>query len=324
MILVTGASGFVGSRLCQCLADSGHAVRMAVRKHSAGGEDAGIISELVMGNIGSNTDWGEALCSVDAVVHLAAHVHCSAVSDADANERFMEVNVLATERLARQAAEAGVRRFIFLSSVKVNGESTAMSVSGCGAYTESDPPAPEDAYSASKWEAEQCLRAIGVSTGMEIVILRPPLVYGPGAKANLWRLLRLVEKGLPLPFGSMYNSRSLVYLDNLVDCIILCLEHPAAVGQTFFVTDGEDLSTPDLMRRLGSAMGKSVRLFACPLILLRWVASIFGYSAEMNRLCGSLQVDSGKVRNLLGWSPRFTVDHGIMATVKWYLHCQND
>jgi UDP-glucose 4-epimerase len=226
---------------------------------------------------------------------------------------FRAVNVDGTLNLARQAAQAGVRRFVFLSSIKVNGE-------GCEEpYREGDAACPQDPYAISKWEAEQGLRQIELETGMDVVILRPPLVYGPGVKANFQRLLAAVDKGWPLPLGAVGNRRSLLYLGNLVDAIQLCLVHPAAAGQTYLVSDGEDVSSPELVRRLARAMGCPARLLPVPPAWLRLAGGLLGRRAVVERLLGSLVVDSSRIRRELGWSPPFRLDAGLAETVQHYL-----
>ncbi len=246
--LVTGATGFVGMALCDRLAASGYGVVPAVRSKS------GLPNEVVVGNLDASTDWLPALIGCDAVVHLAARVHVMGDTAQNPLALYLATNTEATLNLARQAAEAGVKRFVFISTIKVNGE-------GCDApYRETDVPAPEDAYAISKWEAEQGLQRIAADTGLEVVTLRPPLVYGPGVKANFLRLLRTVERGWPLPLGAIRNLRSLLYLGNFVDAIRVCAEHPAAAGQTFLLDDGEPVSTPELVRAVAHAMGRPARL----------------------------------------------------------------
>lgn len=319
MVLVTGASGFVGSRLCQRLAALGQSVRQAVRSVEFVGSEAGDI--VPVGDIGPQTDWRAALHSVEAVVHLAAHVHRLAGADEEVDDRYFQVNTLGTEHLAQEAAKAGVKRFVYLSSIKVHGEFTdAAGDATGGRFSEADPCCqPLDPYGSSKAAAERRLWAIASATGMELVIIRPPLVYGPGVKANFERLLGMVARGLPLPLASVRNGRSLIFLDNLVDFIVCALQHPAAAGQTFLVSDGEDLSTPELIQKIAGAMGRSARLWPCPLPVLSWAGCLLGRSAEVRRLCGSLRVDSGKAREVLSWRPPHTVEQGIQVTVQWYL-----
>ena len=316
-VLVTGANGFIGRRFCQCLLDSGQSLRQVVRSSPsalAHGEDIVRIED-----IGPKTNWAAALPSVDVVVHLAAHVHQMAAPKKEVDCRYWEVNTLGTERLAEEAAKAGVKRFVYLSSIKVNGEQTEADAQ----FTEEQAPQPRDPYGVSKGEAENRLRSLSFVSGMEVVIIRPPLVYGPGVSANFARLLRMVGSGLPLPLASVRNRRSLIFLDNLVDFIVCCLRHPAASGQTFLVSDGEDLSTPDLIRKLAGAMDRSARLWSCPLSLLRAAGWLLGRSAVIDRLTGSLRVDSSKAQALLGWRPPYTVAQGIQATVDAYLRQQH-
>lgn len=309
-ILVTGAAGFVGRALCRELIARGEKVRAAVRR--PGNVPMGY--ELAMvGDIGAATDWSAALDGVNAIVHLAARVHVMHDTVADPLALFREVNVAGTERLARAAAAAGVRRFVYLSSVKVNGETTSERP-----FNEKDLPHPQDAYAISKWEAEQALTRIAAETGLEIVILRPPLVYGPGVAANFLSLLRWVERGVPLPLASLQNQRSLIYLDNLVGAIKACLEHPAAAGQTFMVSDGEAVSTPRLVRLLAQGLLRPPHLFPVPLFLLRLVAIMTGTSAQVDRLSGSLAVDNKKIHEMLGWVPPCSLEEGLVRTAAWF------
>jgi UDP-glucose 4-epimerase len=264
----------------------------------------------VVGEIGANTGWQRAVDGCDAVVHLAARVHVMRDSAADPLAAFRAVNVDGTLNLARQAAAAGVKRFVFLSSIKVNGEGSEVP------YLESDSPAPLDPYAISKWEAEQGLREIAAQTGMEVVILRPPLVYGPGVKANFARLIRAVERGWPLPLGAIDNRRSLLFLGNLVDAIRLCLEHPAAANRTYLLSDGEDVSSAELVRRLAKAMGKPARLLPVPAWAFGLAGRLLGRRQEVARLLGSLTVDSSAIRRELGWVPPYTLDQGLALTVR--------
>lgn len=311
MILVTGASGFVGGELARTLKrKKRYALRLAVRKAS---EHLLTLGEVIqIGDISAETDWAHALTGVSVVVHCAARVH--AMNDTSANPlaAFRVVNVGGTLNLARQAATAGVSRLIILSSVKVNGEATLLGKP----FRPEDLPAPEDAYGISKREAEDGLRQLALETGMEVVILRLPLVYGPGVKANFLSMMRWINRGVPLPFGAIQNKRSFVGLDNLVDLIMTCIDHPAAANQTFFVSDGEDLSTTELLRRVGQALGKPARLFPAPVIFLQPVAAMLGKRALAQRLFGSLQVDIAKTRSLLDWSPPVSVDEGLRRTAR--------
>lgn len=309
-ILLTGANGFVGQALLARLQDSGRPVRAALRT-PASACSAG--EKAVVGHIGPDTDWRQALQNVSCVVHLAARTHVLDDKNSDPLAAYRDINVLGSVRLAQQAVVAGVRRFVFLSSVKVNGEATALNP-----YTESDVPAPLDAYGTTKLEAENALRRISAETGLEIVILRPPLVYGPGVKGNLLRLLDLIDRGIPLPLASIRNQRSLVNVDNLADAIVCCVDVPAAAGATYMVSDGEDVSTPALIRKIAAAVGRSPRLLPCPPALLAFGAAILGKRALALRLTGSLVVDSSRIRRELGWQPRSSLDQGLKAMVRWY------
>lgn len=305
--LVTGAGGFIGSALVKAL--DGHPVRRALRTPSATAQ----ADDFVCGDIGPDTDWQPALRDVDCVVHLAARTHVLQENMADPLAAYRCVNVDGTRRLAEQAVAAGVQRFVFLSSIKVNGESTSSRP-----FSTDDTPAPEDAYGISKLEAENALREIADRSGMEWVILRPPLVYGPGVKGNFLQLLKAVAKGVPLPLASIDNRRSLVYVGNLVDAIIACIREPAAAGRTFLVSDGEDLSTPELIRRLATALGRRPRLLPCPPALLALAARLCGREAAFRRLSGSLAVDISALQQTLHWQPRYSTNQGFSATVQWY------
>lgn len=301
-VLVTGASGFVGRQLCSTLASRGFEVVPIVRDKAVGGE-------IVVGNVGPETDWqGSLATQPDVVIHLAARVHVMGDDAADPLETFRAVNVEGSLNLARQAAAAGVRRLVYLSSIKVNGEVSLAD----RPFQADDTPAPEDPYGVSKHEAEQLLRQITTETGIEVVIIRPPLVYGHGVKANFQSMMRWLVRGVPLPLAAVTNNRrSLVALDNLVDLIVTCLNHPAAANQTFLVSDGEDLSTADLLERIGTALERPARLFYMPLALLKLGATLVNKPGIYQRLCGSLQLDIAKTRELLGWTPPVSVDEGL-------------
>jgi len=310
-ILITGAGGFVGQALTAALDSSGGDWIAATRKASTQFDGR----QVVVGDIGANTDWSAALRDIDCVIHLAARTHVLHDDSSDPLAAYREINRHGTAVLAQQAAAAGVRRLVFLSSIKVNGEATAGHP-----FSERDTPRPEDAYGVTKREAEDALHAVASTTGLETVVLRPPLVYGPGVKGNFLRLLRLVECGMPLPFASIGNRRSLIYVDNLVDALITCIDAPAARGKTYLVSDGEDCSTPALIAGIAAAMGKPSRLWPCPASLLNLGATLIGRRAEALRLTGSLQIDAGSLRRELGWNPRYTLDQGLSETVQWYHH----
>ncbi len=286
-----------------------------MRQHSAGGFLPGTDGTKVVttGDIGPDTDWSKALFSCDVVVHLASHVHVMRRQGDDRDGEFERVNVAGSENLARQAARAGVRRFVFLSSVKVNGETGAERP-----FRESDPVMPMDAYGISKAEAEKRLRSISTETGMEVVVVRPPLVYGPRVKANFLSLMRAVDAGVPLPFSSISNLRSLVYIGNLVDALGVCLVHPAAANRTFFVSDDHDVSTPQLIREIASALGKKALLFQLSPALLKGAGLLTGRAEQIARLTGSLQVDVSSIKTTLAWQPPFSLQQGLADTVSWY------
>lgn len=305
MILVTGATGFVGSRLVERLAKDNKIVKACLRQNNKN-LSPGVVTTQIDG-LTANTDWSAALSDVKTVIHSAARVHVMNDLSADPLVEFRKVNVEGTLNLARQAAAAGVRRFIFISSIKVNGEGTEPGKP----YTADDIPAPSDPYGISKLEAEQGLLRLAAETGMEVTIIRPVLVYGPGVKANFLSMMKWLRKRVPLPLGAIHNKRSLVALDNLVDLVVTCLDHPAAVNQIFLVSDGEDLSTSDLLRRMGKALGKPARLLPVPASWLSLAATLVGKRNVAQRLCGSLQVDIEKTRQLLGWTPPLSVDQGL-------------
>jgi nucleoside-diphosphate-sugar epimerase len=278
----------------------------------------GAITKFVIKDIDSKTDWQNALEGIDVVIHLAARVHVMKDMATDALSEFRRVNVEGTLNLARQAVEAGVQRFIFISSIKVNGEGSILGQP----YTPEDQPAPVDPYGISKREAEDTLRQLASETGMAVVIIRPPLIYGPGVKANFLSMMRWLAKGVPLPLGAIHNKRSLLALDNLVDLILTCIHHPAAANETFLASDGEDLSTTELLQRMAAALGKKAWLIPVPSLFLEWGASLFGKQAIAQRLCGSLQIDMSKTRDLLDWKPPVRVDEALRRTaqndVKWH------
>jgi nucleoside-diphosphate-sugar epimerase len=305
-LLVTGASGFVGRAvLARAVGESALQVRAAARRHAPSG--AAGAENVLVGDLTPDTDWSEALGGVDAVVHAAARVHVMSETAADPLAEFRRVNVAGTLNLARQAAESKVRRFIFISSIKVNGEGTRPG----RPYTPEDVPAPLDPYGISKHEAEVALRRLAQETNLEMVIIRPVLVYGPGVKGNFLAMMRWLNRGVPLPLRSIENRRSLLALDNLVDFILTCVHHPLASNETFLVSDGEDLSTADLIRRLARAMGRPSRLIPVPSAVLMAGATLVGRREVAQRLIGSLQVDISKARRILSWAPPVSVDEGL-------------
>ncbi len=303
-VLVTGASGFVGGALVRRLTAGGHAVTGISR---SSGQD----SPPGLRCVQRYEDVAPLMAGHTCLVHLAARVHVMNDAASDPLAAFRAANVTLAGNLARQAAAAGVRRFVFVSSIKVNGDATLPGQP----FTEEDVAAPRDAYGISKMEAEQGLRQIAAETGMELVIVRPPLVYGPGVRANFAALLRAVARGVPLPLACIDNRRSLVALDNLLDFIVTCIGHPAAAGQTFLVSDGEDLSTPELVRRMARAVGRPARLLPVPLWVLSAGARVLGRQDRLQRLCGNLQLDISKARGLLGWQPPVTVDEGLRRSL---------
>ena len=309
-VLVTGASGFVGQVLCEALATAGYRVRAALHSPRA---LPGAAESTLVGDIDATTDWTAALAGVDLVVHLAARAHRIGETSAYA-ELYAATNGFGTRRLAEAARAAGVRRLIYVSSIKVNGEGPTVQP-----YTAQDEPHPEDVYGRSKWLGEQLLLEATAGAALEAAIVRPPLVYGPGVRANFLRLLQWVERGWPIPLGAVRNRRSLVGVWNLSDLLLRLLTHPAAPGRVWLVSDGEDRSTPELIRDIGRAMGRRVRLLPAPLGLLRLAAILSGRTTELRRLCGSLQVDMTSTCRELGWAPPVTVQEGLARTVRWYL-----
>ncbi|WP_343583380.1 SDR family oxidoreductase [Pseudomonas sp.] len=316
-VFLTGASGFVGSAILRRLLADGMPTVATVRSNSP--SLPATVQVVHFESFEEASQWGEALRGCDTVIHCAARVHVMNDTEVDPLAAFRKVNVRGTLELARQAVAAGVKRFIFVSSIKVNGEGTAPGQP----YTAEDRPQPQDPYGISKMEAEVELQALAKVSGLEVVIVRPVLVYGPGVKANFEAMMHWLNKGVPLPFGAIDNRRSLVALDNLVDLIVTCIDHPAAANQVFLVSDGEDLSTTALLRRMGQALGTAPRLLPIPAWVLTGGASLLGRTALSKRLCGSLQVDIEKTRNVLGWQPPVSVDAALRATAQHFQESSN-
>lgn len=310
-VLVTGGTGFIGSRVLSRLqTDARYSIRAATRRSDSHFPPR--VSAVRVEDLSGTTKWDSALAGVGTVVHLAARVHVMRETAKDSVAAFRAVNVEGTLSLARRARDFGAKRFVFLSSAKVNGDMSS------SPFRECDPPAPGDPYAVSKYEAEIGLREIAAATGLEVVIIRPPLVYGPGVKGNFLALMRVVARGIPLPLGAVDNRRSLVALDNLVDFIVACVDHPSAADHTFLVSDGEDVSTADLIRRVARMMKRPVRLIPIPAGLLSGGAALLGMRAVAQRLLGSLQVDISKARNLLRWVPPATLDDGLRQAVSYF------
>ncbi|MCU0552157.1 MAG: SDR family oxidoreductase [Leptolyngbya sp. Prado105] len=306
--LVTGATGFVGSLLCDTLSQH-HQVYGVIRSETATLPDS--VQPILVSSL---TDLAQhaVLSEIDIVIHLAARVHQMNDTAADPLSEFRAVNTEATKSLAIAAATAGVKRFVYLSSIKVNGEEQSTP------YTERSKPQPNDPYGISKWEAECALNDIAATSNLEVVILRPPLVYGAGVKANFLNLMKLVRKGIPLPLGAIQNQRSFVYVGNLVDVIATCATHANAAGRTFLVSDNTDVSTTELVRKIAKSMGKPIRLVAIPPVLLTNLAQIFGKTATIDRLFGSLTIDSSALRQTLNWQPPFSLEQGLEHTARWF------
>jgi nucleoside-diphosphate-sugar epimerase len=307
-VLITGANGFVGRYLTHYLVSAGLSVNCAMRTDTV--LDDKIDKKILIPSIYGRTDWTEALSGREVVIHLAARVHVMNDTSVDPLAEFRKVNVDGTLNLARQAASAGVKRFIFISSVKVNGEHTEAGKP----FTEEVAANPQDAYGISKLEAEQGLLKIAQETGMEVVIIRPPLVYGAGVKANFASMMRAVKRGVPLPLGAIHNKRSFVYVGNLVSMIMRCIDHPAAANQVFLVSDGHDLSTTELLRCCAVALRVKARLLPVPQKFIEVCANLLGKRAVAQRLCGNLQLDITKASTMLGWTPPFSVADGLQVT----------
>ena len=313
-LLITGANGFLGNAVCTKAVERGYSVRGVTRSTydwRLGCTSLGV-ENIEIGDINAHTDWKRAVLDCDVVVHLAARVHIMREDANDPLAEFRLINTEATEKLARCAAINGVQRFVYISSIGVNGLFTEDNVQ----FLESDSANPHNAYTLSKWEAEQVLHRVAAETGLEVVILRPPLVYGAGAPGNFAQMLRLVELGIPLPLAGVKNKRDLIYVGNLVDAIMTCVRHSSAAGETYLVSDGETVSTPEILVELAKALGVSSRVFPWPIGLLKLMAGLFGKTGQVQRLIGSLQVDSTKIRRELGWKPPYSLRQGFRETVR--------
>ncbi|WP_018294067.1 UDP-glucose 4-epimerase family protein [Mariprofundus ferrooxydans] len=309
-VLVTGATGFVGSAVVRQLGtEPENRVVAALRCDSA--KLPHHVKKVIVGDLLASTGYSTALEGVNVVIHAAARVHVMSDDVSDPLSEYRKVNVDGTLNLAKQAAEAGVKRFVFISSVKVNGEQTQDSP-----FTPDDVINTTDPYGLSKWEAEQGLFALAEATAMEVVVIRPPLVYGPGVKANFLRMIQWVRKGVPLPFGAVRNKRSLIALDNLVSFIVCCIDHPKAANEVFLISDGEDVSTPELLHKVARALGKRAHLIPVPVGLMSFVAGLVEKKDVAERLFGSLQVDSSKARDLLDWRPVTSMEEQLKKTVE--------
>ncbi len=313
IVLVTGAAGFIGRELCRKMLAGNWYVRGIMRRSTYRNNLPFGVDVIPIEEITPRTDWSKILFGVHTVVHLAAQAHVINGLSEDSLAAYRYVNTAGTERLAQTASASGVKRFVYLSTVKVNGEGKA------GPYAEKDDPEPIDPYGISKWEAEQILYEISDQTGMEMVVLRPPLVYGPWVKANFLHLLKILDRSIPLPLASINNRRSLIFLGNLLSAIVTCINHPRAAGQTFLVSDGEDVSTPELIRHINSALGRPARLFPFPPVMLKMAGIITGKSVAMDRLLRSLTIDCSKIRRELDWQAPFSMEQGLRETAKWYL-----
>ena len=312
MILLTGANGFIGSNFAQYCYKKSKKIVLALRNNNKSKNLNSFHKIINVGEINSNTNWISALENINCIIHCAAVTNLMNKKD---KHDYCSVNIEGTKHLAEQAAKAGVKRLIFLSSVKVNGESTGKS-NGTKVFTYNDIPNPQDNYAISKFEAEQALWKVASKTGLEVVVVRLPLVYGHSAKGNLDRLIKLIYSKIPLPLGGIKNKRSLIGINNLIDVLIRCAEHPDIAGQTFLVSDGEDLSTPELIRLLASTMGQPVKLFTVPTFVLKFLGFIIGKQSEINRLTGSLVVDNSYAREILNWTPLVSVEKGIRKMIK--------
>ena len=307
-ILVTGANGFIGTQLSKTLANSGHEVRITARSIA---QNISTTRELITCDLESADNLDHLTTGCDAIVHLAGRAHVMSDDPATSESLYLSANVDVTKKLAQSASRTGVKRMILMSSVKVNGESTTID----NPFTSQDTPNPQDPYGRSKTQAEQALWDVTSTSELEGIVIRPPLVYGPGVRANFASLIGIVNRGIPLPLGSIHNKRSFVSIDNLIDCIATALQSSNAAGQTFLVSDGNDLSTPELIRSIASALHKSPMLIPFPPALLKLAATTAGKRGAYDRLCGSLTVDIALTKQNLSWTPPFTVQDSLQRTV---------
>lgn len=312
-VLVTGATGFVGRHLCSRLLAEGWQVRGTLLATEEPSTLVAGVEPVVVAPLGPQTSWSKALEEIDVIIHLAARVHVMDDPSKDPLSEFRLINTDGTRHLAEEAVKSGIKRVLFVSTVKVNGEESEAS------YTEESPPRPTDPYGTSKWEAELALRRIEATGDLQVVVVRPTLVYGPGVKGNFLNMLKAVQREAILPLASIDNRRSLIYVGNLVDALVTCTVHPDAAGKTYFVSDGGDVSTPELIRNIASSLGVSTHLLPFPPGLIRMGGRLFGKSETVNRVIGSLTVDSGKIRRELGWTPPFTMAQGLRETAAWFL-----
>jgi nucleoside-diphosphate-sugar epimerase len=312
-ILITGTTGFVGRAVCQRLRQSADHMLTGTTRQADLGSGPERVPLYQIPEIGPDTDWTHAVSGADIVIHLAARVHVMKDRAPDPLAAYRRVNTEGTRKLAEQAAAAGVKRFIFISTIKVAGEN-----SPAGGFSEKDPAQPEDPYGVSKWQAEQALAEISETTGMEVVVLRPPLVYGPGVTGNFISLFNAIEKSRPLPLGAIQNQRSFIYVGNLADAIAVAAEHPSDRCQTFFVSDREAVSTPDLIRKIATSLNKQPRLINLPLGVLKLAGALTGKSSAIKRLIGSLTADTRHIQSQLGWSAPYTMEDGLKKTAEWF------
>lgn len=310
-ILVTGASGFIGIPLCEALLKSGKYVRGAVRSLNLSSKNVDI-EYVSIGDISLKTNWRDTLAGIDCIIHCAGKAHITNETKLDDLQSYRSINTKSTKQLAEQAAEMGIRRIIFLSSIGVNGLNT----NNCNYFSHNDKPNPVENYAISKYEAEKTLLQISNNTGLEIVIIRSPLVYGRSTPGNIKRLIKLMSLGIPLPLSNIKNKRSFIGVDNLVDLLITCIDSPSANGKTFLASDGLDLSTPEFINQIASSMGRKAYLFPFPLFLLKLLGCIFGKQKDINRLVGSLRIDNSYTKEVLNWSPPISIKEGIRRMVQ--------